>query len=195
MKRNEKRKRDYRKMSRYNYKRGKIFVTDFVVIDFETTGLNPFFSNIIQIGAVRYCNFKIIEKFDMLVNPHEYITESITRINGISNEDVIDAPTIDVVLPLLLEFIGRDTLIAHNAPFDMKFLLVNMERLKIKADLGDVIDTLWLVQNYIHHLPNYKLPTLKAFLKLDDYSSHEAIADCIVTGAVYKYCYDRYMEF
>lgn len=181
-------------MSRYNYKRGKIFVTDFIVLDFETTGLNPFFSHIIQIGAVRYENFKIVDQFNMLVNPNEYITEYITKINGITNEDVIDAPTIDEALPLLLDFIGQHTLIAHNAPFDMKFLLVNMERLHIKAELGDVIDTLWLVQKYIHHLPNYKLPTLKNYLNLDDYASHEAIADCLVTGAVYKFCYDEYMK-
>ncbi|MBQ0140417.1 MAG: 3'-5' exonuclease [Kurthia sp.] len=195
MKRQEKRKKGYYNLSRYNYKLGKIFVTDFVVLDFETTGLSPFLSNIIQIGAVRYRNFEATNQLSLFVNPQEFITAYITNLTGIRNEDVAEAPTIDSALPELLRFLGSDTIIAHNAPFDMKFLLVNMERLEIEAPIGEVIDTLWLSQKYIYDVPDHKLPTLKSYLHLDDYASHEALADCYVTGALYKYCYERYMDF
>lgn len=147
----EKGKKGYYNLSRYNYKLGKIFVTDFIVLDFETTGLSPFLSNIIQIGAVRFQQFKKVDQFSTFVNPKEYIPEAITNLTGIRNEDVIDALTFNTLLPTLLDFLGQYTIIAHNALFDIKFLLVNMERLELNAQLGEVIDTLWLSKKHIYN--------------------------------------------
>lgn len=176
---------------KYDYTRVQKLVTDFVVLDFETTGLSPIENNIIQIGAIRYVNFEVVEEYNTLVNPNEDISSTITRITGITNNDVANAPTIEMVLPTLLEFINKDVVVAHNASFDMKFLLENIERLNLTINKFRVIDTLSLARKSINETENHKLPTLKAFLNLDHLESHDALADCKVTGELYKYCYEK----
>lgn len=176
---------------KYDYTRVRKLVSDFVVLDFETTGLSPIENNIIQIGAIRYVNFEVVEEYNTLVNPKESISSTITRITGITNDDVANAPTIEIVLPALLEFINKNVIVAHNASFDMKFLLENIERLNLTSEKYRVIDTLSLARKYIDETPNHKLPTLKAFLNLDDLESHDALADCKVTGKLYKYCFNK----
>lgn len=176
---------------KYVYTRVRKLVTDFVVLDFETTGLSPTENNIIQIGAIRYVNFKVVEEYNTLVSPNEDISSTITKITGITNNDVADAPTIEMVLPTLLEFINKDVVVAHNASFDMKFLLENIERLNLTTNKFRVIDTLSLARKSINETENHKLPTLEAFLNLDHLESHDALADCKVTGELYKYCYKK----
>lgn len=176
---------------KYDYTRVRKLTTDFVVLDFETTGLSPVENNIIQIGAIRYVNFELVEEYNTLVNPKEHISSNITEITGITNKDVAYAPTIEQVLPTLLEFINNDIIVAHNASFDIKFLLENIERLNLTSDKFRVIDTLSLARKHIDETPNHKLPTLKAFLNLDHLESHDALADCKVTCELYKYCYEK----
>lgn len=176
---------------KYDYTRVRKLVSDFVVLDFETTGLSPVENNIIQIGAIRYVNFELVEEYNTLVNPKEPISSTITKITGITNKDVANAPTIEQVLPSLLEFINTNVIVAHNASFDMKFLLENIERLNLTSEKYRVINTLSLARKCIDETPNHKLPTLKAFLNLDHLESHDALADCKVTGELYKYCYEK----
>lgn len=176
---------------KYDYTRVRKLVSDFVVLDFETTGLSPVENNIIQIGAIRYVNFELVEEYNTLVNPKEPISSTITKITGITNKDVANAPTIEQVLPSLLEFINTNVIVAHNASFDMKFLLENIEWLNLTSEKYRVIDTLSLARKCIDETPNHKLPTLKAFLNLDHLESHDALADCKVTGELYKYCYEK----
>lgn len=178
---------------KYDYTRVRKLVSDFVVLDFETTGLSPIENNIIQIGAIRYVNFELVEEYNTLVNPKEPISSTITKITGITNKDVANAPAIEQVLPSLLEFINTNVIVAHNASFDMKFLLENIERLNLTSKKYRVIDTLSLARKCIDETPNHKLPTLKAFLNLDHLESHDALADCKVTGELYKYCYDKHL--
>lgn len=175
----------------YNYIKARKLVTDFIVLDFETTGLSHTSNNIIQIGAIKYTNLELVEEYSTLVNPQEDISLKITKITGITNQDVANAPTIDMVLPQLIQFIGKNTIVAHNASFDMKFLLENIRRLDIDYHKFRVIDTLSLARKYINETPNHKLPTLKSYLSLDHLESHDALADCKVTGELYKYCYNK----
>ena len=71
--------------------------------------------------------------------------------------------------------------------FDMKFLLENLRRHEIDHENFKVIDTVKLARASIRGVPNYKLPTLKSYLGID-VGSHNAIEDCLVTGALYYYC-------
>lgn len=176
---------EYRK-----YTRARKLTKNFVVLDFETTGLNQFESKIIQIGAVKYENNSKIDYFTTYVNPQTQLSSKIIQITGITDEQLKDAPIIDEVLPDLIEFVGDYDLVAHNASFDMKFLLYNMNNLGIPYKRFRVIDTLSLARKHIK-TKNHKLVTLKKYLKLDQYKSHDALDDCYVTGEVYKYCYER----
>lgn len=175
----------------YNYTKIRKLVNDFTVLDFETTGLSPENDCIIQVAAVKYRDFKKIDEFVMFVNPLIPIPKFITDINGITEDNVKGSPTIDKVLPQLIEFIGEDAIVAHNASFDMKFLLAKMQANNIEYRKFKSLDTLSLARKYIDFTKNHKLETLKSFLKLNHLSSHEALHDCYVTAELYKYCYEE----
>jgi len=185
------RKNSQTDLEHLKYSRIRKLVTDFTVLDFETTGLDPEENTIIQIAAVKYRNFEKVDEFFTYVNPIEEIPARITRITGISDEDVMDAPYLSDLLPELIDFISDETLVAHNASFDMKFLLTNVHEHKLPYVKYRVIDTLALSRKCIHTTNNHKLVTLKKFLKLNELKSHHALHDCYVTGELYKYCYEQ----
>jgi DNA polymerase-3 subunit epsilon len=115
--------------------------------------------------------------------------ENISNINGITDDDVKGCLKIGEVIPKLLEFVGEDVLVAHNASFDMKFLLAKMHENIIEYRKFKVIDTLSLARKNIDFTKNHKLETMKSFLKLNHLSSHDALHDCYVTAELYKYCF------
>lgn len=96
----------------------------YVVFDTETTGLTPHKDEIVQIGAVRVIRGRIVagETFDMLVNPGRPIPRASTRVHGITDEMVTEAPEPAFAVSELHEFARDAVLVAHNAPFDMAFL-------------------------------------------------------------------------
>lgn len=172
------------------YIRARKLVEDYVVLDFETTGLNVLDSQIIQIGAVKYKNHQVVDHYNTYVNPQRPLSSKIITITGITDDLLKDAPLIDEVFPELINFIGDYDLVAHNASFDMKFLLHNMNECGLPYKKFRVIDTLSLARKNIH-THNHKLVTLKEYLNLDHYDSHDALQDCYVTAEVYKYCYEK----
>ncbi|MFB6586166.1 3'-5' exonuclease [Bacillus thuringiensis] len=162
---------------------------DYVVIDFETTGFNPYNDKIIQVAAVKYRNHELVDQFVSYVNPERLIPDRITSLTGITNYRVSDAPTIEEVLPLFLAFLHTNVIVAHNASFDMRFLKsnVNMLGLPEPEPENKVIDTVFLAKKYMKHAPNHKLETLKRMLGIR-LSSHNAFDDCITCAAVYQKC-------
>lgn len=162
------------------------FPSDYIVLDFETTGFKPETSKIIQVGAIRYRNDEKISEFSSFVYVDE-IPEKITKLTGITIDQCECAPELSDIMPQLLKFIGSDIIVAHNAPFDLAFLTYNMNELKLPSQIFAYIDTLKLARKKIVGVQSYKLPTLKKFLRLD-YASHLADQDCYVCHEVYKYC-------
>ncbi|WP_242270586.1 3'-5' exonuclease [Bacillus cereus group sp. BfR-BA-01310] len=160
---------------------------DYVVIDFETTGFNPYNDKIIQVAAVKYRNHELIDQFVSYVNPERPIPNRITSLTGITNYRVSDAPTIEEVLPLFLAFLDTNIIVAHNASFDMRFLKSNVNMLGLPEPKNNVIDTVFLAKKYMKHAPNHKLETLKRMLGIR-LSSHNAFDDCITCAAVYQRC-------
>ena len=100
----------------------RIKYDDFVVVDLETTGLDPTENKIIEIGAVRYVDGKEKEVFEILVNPEVPIPDFITKLTGISDKDVAKSPKIDDVFDSLTTFIGNSPIIGHQINFDTSFL-------------------------------------------------------------------------
>ncbi|WP_160674718.1 3'-5' exonuclease [Clostridium sp. C8-1-8] len=177
------------------YKNSSEYPDDFVVFDFETTGLDAKADRIIQIGALRYRNNEKVDEFITYVNPQKPIQSNITDLTGITSSDVKNAPTISQIFPRFTEFIGDYKLIAHNADFDIKFFLNNAYNLRVEKPKNEVIDTLALARKYIKDekglkLENYKLPTLKKFLGIT-VGSHNSADDCIVCAEVYKKCKEK----
>ena len=111
----------------------------FCVVDLETTGGSPGGSKITEIGAVRLEGLNVVERFSTLVNPGRPIPQVIAGLTGITNEMVADAPPVDEAIRLFSDFAGDAVLVAHNAPFDLRFL--NYERRRV---FGSYFTQPWL---------------------------------------------------
>jgi len=174
----------------YSKKRG--FTDDFVVIDFETTGLYPNTCEIIEFGAVRYSGGMEIEFFQALVKPKGSIPAKASQVNRIYDKDVADKPSINEVLPDFMRFIGVDVLVAHNAAFDLSFLQAAIERYNSTHPdrmpfilRNKVADTLALAKYHQPNLKSYGLQNLIVQFNLGKYESHRSLGDCRATGALY----------
>lgn len=166
-----------------SYTKARTLTDTFVVLDFETTGLKYNENEIIQYGIVEYEKGKIINEHTEYFKPDTPISKRIERITGITNEFLEDKPKLDSSkLEYLHKLICGKTLVAHNAPFDMKFLLYQFYLNEIKHEKFRVIDTLTFSRKLIKETPNHKLQTLKEHFNLDDGDSHNALNDCRATG-------------
>ena len=100
----------------------KIINKPIVMIDFETTGLNPANGDrVTEVAALRIVDGDVVDRFVSLINCNVYIPSFITQLTGITQKMVSGAPPAKEVIPELLQFIGTDTLSAHRASFDEKF--------------------------------------------------------------------------
>jgi len=163
---------------------------DYVVFDIETSGLNPKKDKIIEIGAVKYINNEKVSEFSYLIDPEVNISNIITTVTGITNDDLIGQKKINEILPMFLNFIGDLPIIGHNVRFDYDFIEANITKLNLKHLKNKIIDTLLLSRITIYDSKNHKLETLKEYLNLD-YNSHRALDDCYTCNALYQYCKNK----
>lgn len=154
----------------------------FCVIDLETTGTGPA-AAITEIGAVKVRGGRRLGEFQTLVNPGLPIPGFITALTGISTTMVRRAPAIDQVFGSLVEFCDGCVMVAHNAGFDMGFLLREAERLGFDWPARTVIDTLSLARRTIprRDIANYQLSTLAAYFGIDHQPTHRALDDVLAT--------------
>ena len=142
---------------------------------------------IIEIGAVKVVNGKVVDKFSMLVKPRRKISKEITDITGITNEMVLDSPKIKSAISEFKEFIDGYDLVAHNASFDMKFLDFNLARIG-KSVSCKIYDTLRLSKIYFIGMKCYKLPELAKALNIEHANAHRALSDAEATAELYMKC-------
>ena len=165
-----------------------IYLADNITtLDFETTGFSAERDEIIQVGAIKYRSGIEVARFDRFVQPRQVIPYRITQLTGITEEMVQDAPPLAHTLIELYDFLKGETIVAHNASFDMRFLRENFYRHGISNDQYPVIDTVKVARHSNLTVPNFKLETLKDFLNIHT-TSHSAINDCFVTGSLYYHC-------
>lgn len=155
-----------------------------VVFDLETTGLDPACYAITEIGAVAIESGVIKESFLTFVNPEMPISLEITKITGIEDYMVKDAPKITDVIGDFHKFCFGSTMVAHNLDFDIKFI----ER--FASENGYVFncetaDTLALSRKLVKGLRNYKLDTVAAALGVSLDGHHRALNDAMCTAKIY----------
>lgn len=154
----------------------------YVVFDVETTGLEPEFCEIIEIGAVKVVNGEITEKFQTLVKPKSKISSLITEITGITNDMVDNAPPIEAVIKDFFLFSKDSILSGYNVGFDMKFILKAGGLVSLKFE-NEVIDVLPLVKENLD-CKNYKLGTVVKHLQISLENAHRAFFDALATAEV-----------
>lgn len=160
---------------------------NYVVFDLETTGLSPEIDAIIEISAVKVKKGKVEESFSTLVNPNRRIPAAASKVNGITDEMVIDAPILKDALKQFLSFIGNDILVGHNIhSFDMKFLNRAMQEY-YGNDIGnDYIDTLYMARNCLKELPHHRLTDLAVYFHISTEGAHRALNDCMMNQGCYE---------
>lgn len=159
---------------------------EFIIIDIETTGLDPEYSEIIEIAGIKVSDNQVVDTFQSLVKPEEEITSYITHLTGITNEMVADAPMIEKVLISFEQFIGNSILMGHNVNFDINFLYDNSLHILDNPLKNDFIDTWRFARKFITETKNHKLITLAKYYGLDTTNSHRALKDCELTLEIYK---------
>ena len=151
---------EYKFLSRAREQLHQLENDEYVILDTETTGLEPQNSELIEIAAVKVKNREIENVFNRLIRPKLPIPEKITQITGITNEIVDEAPALEEITAEFLEFIQGGTLVMHNAEFDLSFINHHIF-LPRKMELGNAhICTLKVSRFVLPHLQNHKLGTL-----------------------------------
>ncbi len=154
-----------------------IFPQGIVALDFETTGISPLGDRIIEVAAVKIKPDAPIEIFQSLVNPQKRITEQNFAIHNISNEMIEDAPLISEVLPRFSKFLDSLPIIAHNAKFDIGFLVMALHNLKLPFSHSHIFDSCKLARYTHKEATNHKLKTLIEHLKLPELENHHRALD------------------
>lgn len=159
---------------------------DFVVFDLETTGAKAPPCRVTEIGAYKVAGSKIVGEYHSLVNPGTPIPAFITGLTGISDDMVKDAPAFSELAGGLLDFIGESVLVAHNAPFDMRFLNHEISLVHGKYRVANpYLCTVRLSRKLIPGIENHKLNTVANFYSIDLTNHHRASDDARATAHIF----------
>ncbi len=164
--------------------KGQDFRQDFVVFDIETTGFSPVHNRIIEIGAVKVCGGKIVDHFSAFVNPEVPIPFEIEKLTGIRDDMVVEAEKIESVLPQFLQFSEGCMLVAHNAGFDMSFIMENCDRQGIKHDFT-YIDTVGMARVMLPAQAKHTLDAVAKTLGVSLLNHHRAVDDAEATAEIF----------
>ena len=164
--------------------KGQTLDETYVVFDIETTGFSPVSNRIIEIGAVKVEHGEITDRFSTFVNPEVPIPFEIEKLTSINDSMVIDADTIEVVLPKFLEFVGDAILVAHNANFDVSFIKENAKRLEIPVDFT-YVDTVGIARTLLTGQAKYTLDAVAKTLGISLENHHRAVDDAECTAEIF----------
>lgn len=158
----------------------------FCVVDIETNGNSPIKNQIIEIGAIKYQNGEILERFESYVYA-DFIPESIIRLTKIQVADLEGAPSLKSVLHEFKEFLGSSVFVAHNVNFDFGFISKSLETIGDKELLNRKLCTVDLSRKTID-APRHGLGYLKEFLEIDEGEHHRAFSDAVSAARVLDEC-------
>lgn len=177
---------------------GQTLGAEFVVFDIETTGFSPVNNRIIEIGAVKLRGDKVTERFSTFVNPQVPIPYEIEKLTSIRDDMVTDAPLIEEVLPQFLEFCQGCVLVAHNAGFDMSFIMENARRLGLELPFSGTaeraaqgkkectyVDTVGIARVLLPDQAKHTLDAVAKTLNISLENHHRAVDDAECTAWIF----------
>ena len=164
---------------------------DFVILDLETTGLNPDKDRIIEVAIVKCRNGAVVSTYQQLINPGIPIPAASTIMNGITDDMVREQPQIHEVIREIFNRINGELVCGYNLSFDLRFLSDAFTSHMLAIDRLKVLDVLTLVKCVTDpaYLLDRKLTTIKECLDIDT-QSHRALDDCLATLEVMKECFE-----
>ena len=165
--------------------KGQSMYGSFVVFDIETTGFSALRDKIIEIGAVRVEDGKIVGRFSEFVNPRIPIPFRIEKLTSINDSMVAGAESIDTILPRFIEFCKGAVMVAHNAEFDMSFIEKNCQDMEIKTDFTSV-DTVGMARFLLPQLNRFKLDTVAKAVGVSLEHHHRAVDDAECTAQIFQ---------
>jgi len=159
---------------------------DFVVVDVEATGAKTPPNRLIELGAYRIRDGRIVDKFLSLVNPEIPIPRFVATLTGISNEMVKRAPVFADVAPQWLDFVSDSVLIAHNSNFDTSFLNHEISRVYPGHRMVNPhLCTVKLSRRVLPDLLNHRLDTIAEHFSIPIVSRHRAGCDALATAEIF----------
>lgn len=164
-----------RKAKKYSGIKSQGHTKTYVIIDLETTGLDPINDRIIEVGAIRIG--EEIKDYSAIVKQEIDITEKIRDLTGISDEDIKKGKAEEIVINELLDFIGQDSLVGYNINFDIKFINECLNRFGKSKVRNMTYDVMKYVKNDKLFLKNYKLETVVKEYGINEKVPHRAIED------------------
>jgi DNA polymerase III epsilon subunit family exonuclease len=162
------------------------FPEGLICLDLETTGLSPLINNIVEIAGIKITPSGV-EKFVSLVNPGLAMDSKNIAIHHITNEMVKESPSIQDVLPKFMEFAGDLPLIAHNAQFDLGFIVYGLHKLGLPFSHNKVFCTVKLSRLVFKEFAHFRLGLLAEKLNIEIKNAHRAEDDAIVCLEVLKH--------
>lgn len=168
-------------------KRDATYPDTYVVIDIETSGLNPEVHEIIEFGAILVKEHNIKERFSALVRPETTITPMVEDITGISNAMLQkEGMHISVAMQQFIAFLQDYPVVAHNVDFDFSFLRKACANCNLPLLSNRSIDTVVLSRRKVKQVNNYKLSTLATHFAIETIQTHRSLADCEITYQLFE---------
>lgn len=165
----------------------------FVCIDCEMTGLDKEVDRIIEVAVAKFTFEGIYDQFETLIDPEMNIPDTSIAIHHITQDMVEGKPKIYEVLPQLLDFIGRATIVGHGVGFDIELIHGAAKKHNIHSTINHnrIIDTLRLARLY-GESPVNSLERLRQHFNIGEEGAHRAMNDVVVNISVFKHLSKRY---
>jgi DNA polymerase III epsilon subunit family exonuclease len=160
------------------------FPNGIIALDLETTGLSPLVDKIIEIAAIKITP-ETSEIFESLIHPEIPIPAHTTDIHNITDAMVASAPKLNKVLPSFLNFIADIPIVAHNAKFDLGFIVQGMQKENLPLSNSKIYCSVKLSRTTHPEMENHKLGTLVEKHDIPLLNHHHAIDDAYASLRVF----------
>ncbi len=181
-------------------KKDSLYETTFIVCDTETTGMSPVSSRLTEIALLKIYNFEIVETYKTLINPQQYIPAFITKLTGITNEDVMNKPVFKDIHKDIIKFMNpygdseQVVFVGHNVMFDYKFIKESFNRIKEQNNFEfSTLCTCKLARRILKKLRSKSLSNVSAYLNVESKTHHRAYDDALATAKILLY-FIEYLE-
>lgn len=160
---------------------------DYIVLNFETTGLRPGADRIIRIGAIKYRNYEEVDIYNSLINPSRHIPIEVTRRTQITNYLVEGAPCIECEIDNLISFMEDLPVVTHNPSIHMNFFYAIGQMDNLSLPTLNVIDTARLARKVLAVISNQEREELTSYLQ-SECIREDVMCTCNTINHIYQFC-------